>query len=958
MVLLILLPIISMFATKAVETDVENQQEYVDYTGDLSLLDRKRADVSVIDNVREYNEITGNNISSYSRSRTTSIEDLPDSVDNSQSEYFPEIDTQGAMGSCVSWAQTYYQFTYTMNKSMGVATTPENTFSPKWTHNFANNGKKDGSWDYDVFSLMQEVGNVPISMVPYDDDYLSWTPEENVWKTALKYRLKNYQYIRDVGGQSYQITSPDDPDLELVKTCLANGEVLTFSTYLSACVKTTLKTNSQAPENDKYAGESVIVRRSGTCDGHRMTLVGYNDNIWTDINGNGVVDSGEMGAFKIANSWGKNYANDGFIWVAYDAVNSVSCVNNAPEDSKRFFFWMFISRIEVEPYNSDASIYLKYTLNTSDRGQSKIYATATKGDEEYTYEIGPKRKFGLDKSTFSYDGTKNSNDGTMVYALSNVVSGLTSENLHEYSWSFKFEDTSSDDAVFTVKNVEIVDEDTGRVISQKDVFPFSINGSSRTVDFPKIEESGKTIYYRGYKNPTLHYKVDDGEWSSLVMESNTSVAGYTHKNTLPNIQSDSVVTLWFSDDNGNIDNNNGKYYKTEGYVNYYETENAREQLSVGILCDFGENNTLEAEKIYSFSAKVSGGYEPYKVKYIYENLDTGEETVTDYSDSLKDRKSFANTGEYKCTVMVKDFTDEVVSDTKYFTVEDHSFEFKSFSIQPVSKNKVGKKIDFTAITDYEHIKATGNYNEYKIAILKDGATCYNVTVVSLISDIDNMTSTVNLSWVPEKSGQYVATITSTDNKGETAEKSIKFKVTDNLLGDANGDGSVTISDATNLQRYVAKVIDSTSIVEEFADVDKNGTINVKDATYIQKYLVGLKDCANVGEVIDVEPDEVDPPNTMPTTVTTTTVPVTKNYIYFKNTNNWSNVKAYYWSETNTAMTSWPGVAMTSIGNNIYRIEIPSSAQYIIFNDGNSQTGDIKLQGMNMIYNNGSWSKYQ
>lgn len=960
LVLALLLPIVSLFGTSAVERTVENIQEVEGATGDLSLLHNSdKKDVTVIDNLKQYNKIIGKEDSSVSsKTRTVEANVLPESVDNSDNEYFPEIDTQGAMGSCVSWAQVYYQFTYTMNKSMGVATTSENTFSPKWTHNFANNGKKDGSWDDDVYNLMKEIGNVPLSMLPYDDEYLSWTPEENVWKTAMKYRVKNFQYVKDVGSGSTQITSPDDSDLDVIKNCLANGEILTFSTYLGACVKTTIKTNSQVPENDKYAGESVIVRRSGSSDGHRMTLVGYNDNIWTDINGNGVVDSGEMGAFKIANSWGKNYGNKGFIWVAYDAVNSTSCVSNAPSDSKRFFFWMNIARIDVVPYDSDSSIYLKYTLNTSDRIQSKIYATATKGDEEKTYEIGPKGKFGLTNSTFSYDGTTNSNDGTMVYALSNVVSGLTSENLHEYSWSFKFEDKTSDDSVFTVKNVEIIDEDTGRIISPTGVFPFSINGSSKTVDFPKIEESGKTIYYRGYKNPTLHYKVDDGEWNSLVMESNTSVEGYTHKNTLPNIQSDSVVTLWFSDDNGNIDDNKGIYYKTEGYVNYYETKNAREPLNVNLSGFLADENVLEADKVYNFVANISGGYDPYKIKYTYENINTGEQVVTDYSDSLSDKKSFASTGEYKCTVTVKDFTDETVSDTKYFSVENHNFEIESFSVQPAKKIKVGKKISLTAITNYEHIKESGKYNEYKITIQKDGTICYSVTVISSIADTENMTSTVYLSWVPETSGDYVATVSSTDDKGEYAEKSISFKVTDYLLGDINGDGNITVSDATILQRYIAKVIDNSNVFEMLSDVDKNGTINIKDATYIQKYLIGLTDCANVGEILDVEPDVVDPPNTVPTTVTTTTVPVNKNYIYYKNTNNWSTVKAYYWSETNTTMTSWPGVAMTNIGNNVYRIEVPSAAQYIIFNDGNSQTDNIKLQGMNMIYNNGTWSAYQ
>ena len=84
-----------------------------------------------------------------------------------------------------------------------------------------------------------------------------------------------------------------------------------------------------------------------------------------------------------------------------------------------------------------------------------------------------------------------------------------------------------------------------------------------------------------------------------------------------------------------------------------------------------------------------------------------------------------------------------------------------------------------------------------------------------------------------------------------------------------------------------------------------------------------------------------------------------NYIYFKNTSNWSKVYAYYWSDSNTQMVKWPGKAMTSVGNGVYSIELPEDAQYIIFTNGSgSQTGDLTLQGMNKIFNNGKWSNYQ
>ena len=58
------------------------------------------------------------------------------------------------------------------------------------------------------------------------------------------------------------------------------------------------------------------------------------------------------------------------------------------------------------------------------------------------------------------------------------------------------------------------------------------------------------------------------------------------------------------------------------------------------------------------------------------------------------------------------------------------------------------------------------------------------------------------------------------------------------------------------------------------------------------------------------------------------------------------------------MTTWPGVPMTSIGNNEYSVEIPKDATNIIFsNQGSSKTDDLNLPGMDMIYDNGSWSEY-
>ena len=42
------------------------------------------------------------------------------------------------------------------------------------------------------------------------------------------------------------------------------------------------------------------------------------------------------------------------------------------------------------------------------------------------------------------------------------------------------------------------------------------------------------------------------------------------------------------------------------------------------------------------------------------------------------------------------------------------------------------------------------------------------------------------------------------------------------------------------------------------------------------------------------------------------------------------------------MTSWPGKKMTDKGNNIFDIEVPDGAKYVIFNNGDSQTDDLRI----------------
>ena len=71
---------------------------------------------------------------------------------------------------------------------------------------------------------------------------------------------------------------------------------------------------------------------------------------------------------------------------------------------------------------------------------------------------------------------------------------------------------------------------------------------------------------------------------------------------------------------------------------------------------------------------------------------------------------------------------------------------------------------------------------------------------------------------------------------------------DKLLGDADGDDSVTILDATVIQRHLAS-IPTAVYIEAAADADQDGSVTIIDATAIQRWLVQLPTNENIGKVM-------------------------------------------------------------------------------------------------------------
>lgn len=238
---------------------------------------------------------------------------LPSFVDNSLLPSFPPVGNQ-KFNDCTSFSSTYYMMTHNYGLVHGINNKSSSSliFSPKWTYNFNNSGRDDGASFPNVAGQSEKFGLATLKSYPYSGTFKDWAFNSNLWREAANYRFNSPETI-------FPITTPDG--LHRVKEVLNRGFVVNFGTFINSYQYSVLKVNPSVPSSSANAGQPVVKWQKGMKGGHTMTIVGYDDDVWTDINDNNAVDSGELGAFKIVNQWGANWGHNGFAWIAYDALH-------------------------------------------------------------------------------------------------------------------------------------------------------------------------------------------------------------------------------------------------------------------------------------------------------------------------------------------------------------------------------------------------------------------------------------------------------------------------------------------------------------------------------------------------------------------------------------------------------------------------------------------------------------
>lgn len=130
---------------------------------------------------------------------------------------------------------------------------------------------------------------------------------------------------------------------------------------------------------------------------------------------------------------------------------------------------------------------------------------------------------------------------------------------------------------------------------------------------------------------------------------------------------------------------------------------------------------------------------------------------------------------------------------------------------------------YTASTAYDDIYIDNtDICKYTLEVKKPGKTFINTTLqeVAYFDDIEYPHGADLVGVVDIKTS--VAVVGNVNNKG--------------IMGDVDGDGVLSIKDATLIQKYCAGIADFTAVQSRLADVNGDGDINIVDTTEIQKII--------------------------------------------------------------------------------------------------------------------------
>ncbi|MBP5771412.1 MAG: DUF5013 domain-containing protein [Bacteroidaceae bacterium] len=295
----------------------------------------------------------------------------PDHWNNAASTAFPPVMNQSA-GSCGSASRIYYMFSHELNAARHAnGKLAENiypthfTWLLTWTpnqgkeiiaqHNGVPNSEVYGGYTYSEVFGYQDCDD--------GQSNYGWMQGYDKWYHAMHNRIS--------GSANFSNPLNTEEGREILKNYLWNhcgdesystggivGVGVASSGNWQKIPKTT--TNDQLGVTGMY-----YVKHWGESVDHALTIVGYDDRIEFDLDGNdiyGEANKDEIGAWIIVNSWGSGWCNGGFIYCPYAEARPTATTTG---------FWTpeyYTPRRDYRPLRT-----LKVTMDYDHRSELALY---------------------------------------------------------------------------------------------------------------------------------------------------------------------------------------------------------------------------------------------------------------------------------------------------------------------------------------------------------------------------------------------------------------------------------------------------------------------------------------------------------------------------------------------------------------------------------------------------------
>ena len=304
---------------------------------------------------------------------------LPDHWNNGETMYFPTVFNQ-AGGSCGPSSRIGYMLTHELNAHRHVSGKEDaNRLCPNFVYPFSYNGSSK-----DQMAIATGVPNIPTyGGFPYSSIYGfeesmvkdgatgdgGWMQGYDRWYAAMKNRLKS--------TGNFPVSTATPEGMLAVKRWLYNhngdesfatGGILGLGCAISSSGTASIP-NTRANSAAGVVGLQYLTHMGESVD-HAITLVGWDDRIEFDLDGNGVcgeesnaLNQNEKGAWIFVNSWGSGWGNGGFMYYPYataGAVNHAVEVNGKTAYSSGDGWWPEIYTIRKN-YEPKRVIKLKMT---------------------------------------------------------------------------------------------------------------------------------------------------------------------------------------------------------------------------------------------------------------------------------------------------------------------------------------------------------------------------------------------------------------------------------------------------------------------------------------------------------------------------------------------------------------------------------------------------------------------